>query len=333
MTKYFLIFLTACGLGCSVNAGPLQEATLSRIIKDVKVVNPASGARPAQLQEVIKNDLGVKTGAKSRAELLFQDNTLTRLGPETFFSFTPGTRDLTLEQGTMLLQVPKNLGGAKIRTAAVTASITGTTIMMEFLPHHHIKVVVLEGSLRLSLNGRPGEALLLTPGKMIVMNPEARSIPDPVDVDLRQLVQTSQLVDPALFAGSGKSGVPPLPSLGLIQKEISHQDTLKVKADLVSTNLVIPGAGTVVTNTASEVNRAQLSQPRYADVAVHTVSVQESRETAARSAGESDLVRNGGLGQGQGDTHGHSQEDHGNGHAYGHDHSGPAAHGGSHEKD
>ena len=53
----------------------------------------------------------------------------------------------------MLLQVPKGIGGAKIRTAAVTASITGTTIMMEYHPKKSIKVLVLEGSLRLSVNG------------------------------------------------------------------------------------------------------------------------------------------------------------------------------------
>ena len=34
----------------------------------------------------------------------------------------------------MLLQVPKGLGGAKIHTAAVTAAITGTTIMMDIAP-------------------------------------------------------------------------------------------------------------------------------------------------------------------------------------------------------
>ena len=65
----------------------------------------------------------------------------------------------------MLLQVPKGIGGAKIRTAAVTASITGTTIMMEYHPKKSIKVLVLEGSLRLSVNGRFGDSLLLLPGQ------------------------------------------------------------------------------------------------------------------------------------------------------------------------
>src|ERR1044071_5431552 len=125
-------------LGCflllvpGLKSAPLTEARVTKIINVVEVVDPAKGAHPAALSELIKDDLGLRTGSKSRSELMFDDNTLTRIGPETYFSFKSGSRDLTLEQGTLLLQVPKGIGGAKIHTAAVTASITGTTIMMEY---------------------------------------------------------------------------------------------------------------------------------------------------------------------------------------------------------
>jgi quercetin dioxygenase-like cupin family protein len=78
----------------------------------------------------------------------------------------------------MLLQVPKGLGGAKIYTAAVTAAITGTTIMMEYSPGQYLKVLVLEGSLRLSRNGSFGNSLVLHAGKMVIMRPDAKKIPD-----------------------------------------------------------------------------------------------------------------------------------------------------------
>src|SRR6187397_2579023 len=81
----------------SLRAVPLEQAQINRIISDVRVVDPNAGAHPAQLHELIKNDLGVLTGVRSRSELLFQDLTLTRLGAETFFSFKPGTRDMTLD--------------------------------------------------------------------------------------------------------------------------------------------------------------------------------------------------------------------------------------------
>src|SRR5205085_9167379 len=99
-----------------------------------KVVDPVGGDRTAKLDDIIRDEIALTTGIKSRSELLFQDNTLTRLGPESYFSFKTGTRDMTLQRGTMLLQVPKGLGGAKIHTAAITAAITCTTIRMEYLP-------------------------------------------------------------------------------------------------------------------------------------------------------------------------------------------------------
>src|SRR5437870_6348793 len=180
-------------------AAPLSLAEVTKIINRVSVIDPAKGGHSAVMREVIKDDLGLQTGARSRSELLFQDNTLTRIGAETFFSFKTGTRDMTLEKGSMLLQVPKGLGGAKIHTAAVTAAITGTTIMMEYIPRSYIKVLVLEGSLRLSRNGSSGDSLVLHPGKMVIMRPDAKKIPDPIDIDLAQLVRTATVVN---FPGS-----------------------------------------------------------------------------------------------------------------------------------
>lgn len=217
--------------------GPLEQAEVTKIINHVSVVDPHQGERAAALRDVIKDDLGLETGTKSRSELLFQDNTLTRLGAETFFSFKTGTRDMTLEKGSMLLQVPKGLGGATIHTAAVTAAITGTTIMMEYKPNQYIKVLVLEGSLRLSRNGSFGDSLILRPGKMVIMRPDAKRIPDPVDVDLAHLVKTSTLVN---FPGT------PLPSMPLIQEAIDVQQGQLATKDLAPTNLVM-GGGTKVT--------------------------------------------------------------------------------------
>src|SRR5213082_3435143 len=218
-------------------AGPLTSAEVTKIINRVSVIDPAKGGHPATVRDVIKDDLGLQTGAKSRSELLFQDNTLTRIGAETFFSFKTGTRDMTLEKGSMLLQVPKGLGGAKIHTAAVTAAITGTTIMMEYSPKQYLKVLVLEGSLRLSRNGSFGDSVVLHPGQMVIMRPDAKKIPAPIDVDLAQIVRTSTLVN---FPGGDI-----LPSISLIQAAISDQAKEKAKGTLVPTNLVM-GHGTKV---------------------------------------------------------------------------------------
>jgi hypothetical protein len=245
----FLLAIGCVAFSCPVFAGKLTEARVTKIIRDVKVVDPAADTRPANLNDVIRDQIGLATGIKSRSELLFEDNTLTRLGPETYFSFKAGTRDLSLEKGTMLLQVPKGLGGTKIHTAAVTASITGTTIMMEYVPKQHIKVLVLEGSLRLS-NGRLGDSLLLQPGKMMIMRPDAKRIPDPVTVDLKKVVHTSTLVN--MRQGKKSAKAEPLPSMGLIEKEVDQQQKDERGHRLTPTNLVIHGKGTNVLLASDE---------------------------------------------------------------------------------
>jgi FecR protein len=243
------LFLLATVLATAslLQAGPLTEARVTKIISDVRVVDPAKGTHAAAINEKIKDEIGLKTGVKSRSELLFQDNTLTRIGPETSFSFKAGTRDLTLKQGTMLLQIPKGLGGAKIRTAAVTAAITGTTIMVQYTPAKHIKVLVLEGSLRLSVNGTLGDSVLLQAGRMAIMRPDAKRIPEPVTIDLRRVMQTSSLVKMA------KKGERKLPSAGLIDREIEQQDHERRKGGLVETNLALNSHGTNVTSDLGQI--------------------------------------------------------------------------------
>ena len=228
-------------------AGPLTSAEVTKVINRVSVIEPAKGEHPAAVRDVIKDDLGLETATKSRSELRFQDNTLTRLGAETFFSFKTGTRDLTLEKGSMLLQVPKGLGGAKIHTAAITAAITGTTIMMEYSPKHYLKVLVLEGSLRLSRNGSFGNSVVLRPGKMVLMLPDAKTIPEPVDVDLAQIVRTSTLVN---FPGAKI-----LPSMPLIEAAINDQAKDLANGTLAFTNLVMGHGTNVVLASTNQLSK------------------------------------------------------------------------------
>src|SRR6478672_9526256 len=110
-------------------AGPLTSAEVTKIINRVSVIDPAKGTHPAMLRDVIKDNLALQTGARSRSEFLFQDNTLTRIGAETFFSFKTGSRDLPLEKGSLFPQAPKGLGGATSSPAAAPPAITRTTIM------------------------------------------------------------------------------------------------------------------------------------------------------------------------------------------------------------
>jgi hypothetical protein len=239
-----LAVLLALGLGPAhhLSAAPLTRAEVSQIQNDVRIVTPESAPRPARLRDSIQGRSGLRTGSESRAELTFEDNTLARLGANTLFRFEQGTRDLELDRGTILLQVPKGAGGATIKTAAVTAAITGTTILIEYTPASgnnpgYIKIIVLEGQLRVALKKRKGESLVMGPGEFLMLTPDADRLPEPVLIDLERLVQTSPLI---------RDRFAQLASDGLIRREIGRQSDWLEIGELLETNLSLFGEGNVV---------------------------------------------------------------------------------------
>ena len=90
------------------------------MINDVQVLPVEASPVPAKMGDRISGRTAVSTGAQSRAELRFPDKTLTRVGANSIFRMDASTKTVDLEKGVILLQVPKQLGGAKVRTAAVT---------------------------------------------------------------------------------------------------------------------------------------------------------------------------------------------------------------------
>jgi FecR protein len=84
-----------------------------------------AAARPAAVNDDVRQGTAVQTGVQSRSELTFKDKTMARLGEKTIFSVGEGPRTIDLGSGQFLLYVPKKAGGAKVKAGPVTAAITG----------------------------------------------------------------------------------------------------------------------------------------------------------------------------------------------------------------
>jgi hypothetical protein len=227
-------FLLAAGL---CQGEPLKSAQVTQAVNDVKLFPSGASAKPAQIGDNVNGSTSVQTGRRSRAELTFTDQTVTRLGQNSVFSFRSGGRDMELSQGTVLLQVPKETGGATIRTATVTAAITGTTVMFEYSPSKWIKLITLEGKQKLSIKGKK-EAVDVPAGQMIIMHPNGQFLQMPVTVDLARLVATS-----ALTGKKGNFGPLSPKAEELITAAIEKQKQQKKNGDLIPTFAVISGAG------------------------------------------------------------------------------------------
>ena len=110
------VFLSAFAMS-SAWAEPLQQASVTEAVNSVSYQsNENAPQEPASAGTIIHPDNVVRTGIKSRAELQFNDRTVTRMGANSVFSFDAQAQKLNLEQGSMLFCKPKDAGTFQIST-------------------------------------------------------------------------------------------------------------------------------------------------------------------------------------------------------------------------
>jgi len=182
-----------------------NEAHVTRIIREVKLLPSQAAPKPAALNDTVNDNTAVRTGDASRSELTFVDLRITRLGANTLFAFNTGGHNVQLNSGSMLLYVPKNVGGAQMATSAVSVAITGTTVIFESRKGGRTILKVFEGGARAALIKYPRESVFVRAGQMIDVPAGATKMPRPVNMN------TADELKSPLFAD-----FPPLPSQNLI---------------------------------------------------------------------------------------------------------------------
>ena len=188
----------------AIAADSKKEARVTQIIHDVKLMPSDAAARPAIVNDKVREDTGVRTGGESRSELTFVDLTITRLGANTIFSFNKAGRNAEVESGSILFRVPKNSGGGRIISSGVSVAVTGTTVILECTRGD--RLFVLEGGARISLRKYPSQFQNLRAGQMVDVPPGAKTIPPPTNFDINDLMRKHPLI----------TDFPPLPSRDLI---------------------------------------------------------------------------------------------------------------------
>ncbi|MEM9445548.1 MAG: FecR family protein [Verrucomicrobiota bacterium] len=175
--------------------GKFDEAIFTHVLNDVRVVDSTTLTQKskAKEQDLLKAPDLVSTGVKSRAELKFTDETVTRIGSNTKMSFSQDRRTINLKQGSVILHTPKGRGGGTIQTAGVTASILGTTIGVGTTSNGGFKLLVLEGKAKVKLPG--GLAKTLRAGNMTFVIPGRKRLGPIIEFDLSRNIQGSQLLN------------------------------------------------------------------------------------------------------------------------------------------
>jgi len=218
----------------SLSAADLRESTLVQVVNEVKIAPPQVAEKDAKVNDTVRAPERVRTGAKSRAELKAPDNTLTRLGANTVFSFEQNGRVMNLERGSVLFHSPAGRGGGTIKSAGASAAVLGTTLIVAAMPDGGFKCILLEGKGTITLpNGRMRR---LEAGDEVIVPTGAQDFGPVFKIDLGKLVEGSQLVNG--FAA-------PLPTLGDIRNEIAKQNIAIVSGTYEETGVMIGSVATL----------------------------------------------------------------------------------------
>ena len=218
MKRSAVISMCLAGVFASVTslAIDLKQSKVTQVVNDVQIISAADQKqKAAAVNDLFSMPDVLRTGAASRAELVAQDATVTRVGANTIFSFDPANRTLDLQQGSLLFHAAHGKGGGTIHTGSATASVLGTTLIVTTTPNGGFKVLDLEGRVEMKL--RDGRKQKLEAGQMTFVLPGTNQLAPVVIFRIDELIQNSLLI---------KGFTETLESLPLIQ----NQSALQFKA-------------------------------------------------------------------------------------------------------
>jgi len=184
----------AVGIATFLFAAEQKQARVTEAIHDVRLLTTQTAGRPATVNDTVREGTAVRTGTDSRAELTFVDQTLTRLGANTVFSFGAGARTYNLGSGAILMSAPKESGTVKITTSVATCAVSGFTMISEYHSNTWNKVLMLNGDGYVSLKKNPGDKRHMHSSEILVFRPDATVLPQPQQFDMCNLISDGLLV-------------------------------------------------------------------------------------------------------------------------------------------
>lgn len=212
-------------------AANIDRSTLTEVVNSVRVIEPAtkkSSAAKVNSEFFAPNVL--RTGADSRAEMIAPDQTVTRVGQNTVFSFSRDSREIELQKGSILFQSPTGKGGGTIRTPAASAAVLGTTMIVCATQNGGFKALLIEGKGR--IKGAGGAVRNLSSGQMVYVLPGGK-LSGIFEFRLSQQVAVSNLV------GGFKKKIP---SSDKIKAAIDKQERDLAQGRALDTGLLASGS-------------------------------------------------------------------------------------------
>jgi hypothetical protein len=190
-------------------SGDPYQATVTKIVKLVEWQRYRTTRwQKASIDNLLLVGDTLRTGTDAKAELLYGDGSVTRVGSLTSLTLTgDNKRELHLDSGRVWLHIQKGGAGMRVITPGAVAAVTGTELMVEFDAAKKLtEVTVFEGSVNVSSD--VGNLVRVIGGTttMVPFNAPAAA---PVPLDTRKLQERENIFRPLSVKDSGSTNSTP----------------------------------------------------------------------------------------------------------------------------
>lgn len=191
-----LAVVSAAAIATPAVAGvPLTGARVRTSEHQVDLVSAAGASRPASATDCFCPGETLSTSASAKAEVLFSDGSLARVGEQAHLQFWPNTRNLSLSQGTVALFVSSSQGRTTLQTPNATVGINSSGMVVRHVPSRGLTLVMAlanspTGPVSITVT-TTGQEFVLDAGQMAFIGADNLQV---VEFDLLEFYQTSDLI-------------------------------------------------------------------------------------------------------------------------------------------
>lgn len=100
----------------SAQQSMLTRGEVYKLLNNVQLLLNNRSPRSARVSDVMVPQDALRTASRSKAELLFNEGSLARIGSNAVFRFIPGLRGFQLRNGTALIMSPPTTASTRIET-------------------------------------------------------------------------------------------------------------------------------------------------------------------------------------------------------------------------
>ena len=137
-----IILLASLGNNSVLAQSLLKRAEVYKLRNQVELSRQNRPVwNPAKLGDRMIPQDALRTGANSRAELLFNEGTLVRTGAGTIFRFSPGKRNFELDSGAALIMIRSGQGESTIQTPEAKVVSQGTALFLQHDPQSNSSLI------------------------------------------------------------------------------------------------------------------------------------------------------------------------------------------------